>query len=532
MRNPIIEAVDESVRRRIESNLQHYAPFLAMLTAWKQAIDADLEAAEWRVMRRLLSQHLPSGDWRFPAQTLAVPQEPSHREWNPMKSLYDPLSGTEWTVSGQGWTLPTTLESVQILPLPDQAALVFNFSVTSPFASQPLLTPEQGQLLFVAAEESLLESLSQAQWFIQQPRQGVSYAEATRYDGYLEFERELAVSRWSQRHLEAWLPPFYPYSRKFLHVRPLRNQEPAPDFPFLGECPQNLFRLLAIVSISDANRLHSTSLQSLFLPNALPLIQASCTQQQLVEVPFEVGEQTRATFAGVINCFCAIAYRGAQPLRARFEIEQAPEESSVDSLLAKRLGVPVNVYCDTEATHVKIYFNALGEEVPRPNFLEAAREGRFTVPFPPVGAFNQTFASEHAEGLHYYLYHGFLRPAMLTEGDIHEILRHIPSARQMFDLSSTQVEVSLEDYPVSVAQPWHNYLWPSVIGSAPLIERQIRHMARSGVFITPLVRLKLKPLPHLADLPRFLVEEGARHAAASISQFFQIGMYVVVGELA
>lgn len=530
MRNEIIEALDESVRRRIESNLQHYAPFLAMLTAWKQAIEADLEAAEQRVMHRLLSQHLPAGEWRFPAQTLAVPQEPLQRDWDVTKSFYDPLSATEWIPSGRGWTLPTRLESGQLLPLQNQSLLILNFVVTSPLAGQTLLTSEQGQLLFVAAEESFLQALSQAQWFVQQPRQGLRRAETTRYEGYLEFERELAVSRWSQRHLEAWLPPFYPYSRKFLHIRPARSSDPAPLLPFIDECPPQTLRLIAIVDESTASRLQSASVHSLFLPNALPVIQASCMQQQLAEIPFEVGEQTRATFAGVVNCFCAIAYRETQPLRARFEVERAHEESSLESLLAKRLGVPVNVYCDTDATLVKIYFNTVGEEVTRPSVLEAAREARFNVPFPPVGALNQTFSDESAEGVHYHLYHNFLRPAMLTEGDVHEILRHVPSIRQIFDLSATQIEISLEDYPLSASLPWHNYLWPSVVSDAPLIERQIRSMAHSGVFITPLLRLKLTPQPHFTDLPRFIVEEGARHAASVISQFFQLGMYVVVGE--
>lgn len=532
MKSPILEFIDESVRGRIEANLQDYAPFLAMLTAWKQALDAELEAAEERVMHRLINQSFTTGVWHFPAQTLVVPQDPLLRDWNSSKSLYDSLSGAAWIPCGQGWTLPSTLDSVQIEPYQNQSILVLNFTISGAHAGQPLLTSNQGQLIFVAGEEALLQSLSQAHWFIQQPRQGVMPAEAHRYEGFLEFERELAVARTAQRHLEIWLPPFYPYSRKFLHVHPAHTSATVPNFPFLDECAPRVFRLLAIIDEPTANRLRTTPLQSVFIPNALPVIQASCMQQRLADIPFSVGEQMRTTFAGVEKCFCAIAYRDWQPVRAHFEVDSSFEGTPLGSLLANRLGDTVKVYCDPEATLVKIYFNTLGAEASRPSFLESEREARFSAPYPPVGAFTHNASDATTEGLHYYLYHYFLRPTMLTEGDIYEILRHIPSVRQMFNLSATQIEVSLEDYPLSASQPWHNYLWPSVVSSAPLIERQIRSMARSGVFITPLVRLKMAPLPHLNDYPRFLIEEGARHAAAVISQFFQIGMYIVIGELA
>ena len=76
----ILASMPRDMRQRVLADYEsHYAPFLAMLAGWKGAVQTHYTLGEASAIARLQDQFFPLGDWRFPAQALAVPQRPVER---------------------------------------------------------------------------------------------------------------------------------------------------------------------------------------------------------------------------------------------------------------------------------------------------------------------------------------------------------------------------------------------------------------------------------------------------------------------
>jgi hypothetical protein len=176
--------------------------------------------------------------------------------------------------------------------------------------------------------------------------------------------------------------------------------------------------------------------EPLFLLNALPVIQAQVLRQSVQAVPFEAGEWVKVSFAGVQNCFFASAYGESSHRRAWFEIES---ENIAPEFFAGHI---VNVFAEPNSEEVSIYYDCkgreIGAEISSPARLSGGRGAQFSVPYPPVGGNTFSSATTESGGLHYYLYHSLFRPAMLTHGDIIEILRHQPY-NDWFELPRTSL---------------------------------------------------------------------------------------------
>jgi hypothetical protein len=519
---PLLQHLDSTVRERILQNLKHYAPLLGMLLAWKETMEAELEAVQQKLLVGMLRQFLPSGQWNFPAQAIAVLEQPFAEQWDLDTVLHDPLSDTAWVVCGSGFTLPISLEKYTMCPYHNGFLLQLWLTRTSGY--HDLFREGQGMLIFVAGSEDLFSRLVRAEWVLTLPRQGAFAMEVSRYEGFLEFERQLGAARASQRHLEPFLPPFHPYSRKFLLCRP--NFERPTTTPQAESLSDN--QLLISVFIDEAAcsliEAHPRS-EPLFLLNALPVIQAQVLRQSVQAVPFEAGEWVKVSFAGVQNCFFASAYGESSHRRAWFEIES---ENIAPEFFA---GYIVNVFAEPNSEEVSIYYDCkgreIGAEISSPAMLSGGRGALFSVPYPPVGGNAFSSATTESGGLHYYLYHSLFRPAMLTHGDIIEILKHQPY-NDWFELSRTSLATEVISSPLTVSSLLGEYLWPSIVSGMPIVEQHSAGVWQGGVCLTPILNLLLLPRQGVS-MPKFLLQEAAQHAASVIGQYFQIGLYKIQG---
>jgi hypothetical protein len=523
----ILDQMDPGLQERVKSELSKYAPFLGMLAAWKGAVEEHVAEVESRTLSRLMEQFFPVGEWRFPAQTIAVPRELGYREITMETDFTDPLTNLTWTPCGRGWTLPSEITEWSVEQVAAECfALVLSIRYEGQEPALSYLTSEQGQLAFVWGEETLVDALANAQWAIRYPGQSPKPIGVERYTGYLEFEREMGIARLSQRQLEPWLPPFYPYSRKFLHFfysSPDTTTSRVPEWICKNHYDQ--ICLVALIDRNTAARLAAMGEQCPLVLNAIPVVQMAVLTQPVVAPLQMVGDAYKINFAGLTNFFAAIARTGNTIHRVR--CERTPVDIPEGSRVVEQNMYHVGVICDQTATEVKVYFGCLGADVRVGEYLLRPGGQRFDVPLPPMGAMNFSLTKASDEGSRYYWYHTLLRPPLLTEGDIMEILSHLPSCREWFDLSRTSIHLDVAMEPRQALSIWETYLYPSLITESNLLMQRIDSFATAHIALVPVMRLRFSP--QRKDLPAFLLADAASHAASVVSQYFMIGWYRVEG---
>jgi hypothetical protein len=530
----ILEQMDPAVRQRVDEEYMKFAPFIGLVSAWKAAVEEHLSVIERNVTMRLAEQFFPQGDWRFPAQTLAVPQDLTAREFTMETDFKDMFTGATWRPCGRGWALPSQVVRCEVERGWDQSALVCEVRYEGK-PDEPLLTPERHQLAFVRGSETVVAALAKARWAIQYPGKPFEPISVERYDGYVEFEREMSVARLTQRQLEAWLPPCYPYSRKFLRFsadahkgdahKGLDYVANADDWSWLREGGE-FTRLVALIDDATADLLAAEGGENPLIFNAVPVAQMKVMPQSIVAPLHAVGETYKVPFLGVSNFFAATAWsvneRG-EVVFHRASFTRTPHENPS---LAN-----VDVTCDQTVGEVRVFCECLGEDSnpgrDHPEYL--SRGGRrFAVTLPSVGGMNVSLAPSNPIGRSYW-YHSMLRPGLLTLGDVQEILSHLPACRAYFDLQSASVQLDVVNQPWVERTPWDNYLWPTVISEASLLEMRTNYLTRSRVPIIPVMRLSLPR--NYSDVPAFLLDDIARYAASVLSQYFMIGWYRIEGQV-
>ncbi len=538
----ILAHLDPAVRQRIEADRSRFEPFLGLLSAWKAAVDEHLSRVEHNVSGRLAEEFFPQGDWRFPAQTIAVPDDLRDREVSSEMPFTDPLTGSTWTPCGPGWTLPSEIARWTLERGPqDQYALLCDVRYEDPSPDSPPITAERGQIAFVHGSEVLVAALADAEWAVQYPEGPLQPIAADRYQGYLAFEQEMGVAEGVQRHLEAWLPPCHPYSRKFLHLHPRSTSPEQPEAgqwqwldevaPFEPPQDEPTLRLAAMVNEATADALESRADESPLILNAIPLGQMSVLLQPIVDTLHAVGDAYKVTFSRCSNFFAAAARAGGVVHQARFV--RTPVRDPRRASRAGQEAWSVDVTCDQTATEVKVYHQCLGEESnpgrDRPERLTRPMGQRFSVPLPALGAMNVMSAAEGAVGARRHWYHNLLRPRLLTEGDVRQILADLPVCRDYFDLEQTAIQLDVLSEPWVQRTPWDTYLWPSIVSEQSLLELRTSYLTATRVPIVPVLRLHLQPRRH--DVAAFLLEDLARYAASFLSRYFMVGWYRIEGRV-
>ena len=535
----ILARMPREMRHRVTADYEtHYAPFLAMLAGWKGAVQEHFVQAEQSAVAHLEEQFFPLGDWKFPAQTLAVPVRPPARTMNIAEgaSFTDP-AGAPWLVCGPGWLQPTTLRDAAVQWSDTDCLISIDCDC---LASEPVENIlERGQLAFLAVPEEVMEALDGAAWWVQTPKAGARPARFLRHDGGIAFEREMQTARMNQRHLDLWLPPFHPYSRKMVCLSlgagntsppgpvPAAHgleRSPASGFRFVGVVPRPKARAAAALREISARR---TSIPWVSL-NAVPVVQTSLSDNVFYPPFPRIGQEHALRMSGVPGIFAAaVRHDGASVpaslIRLPSQDPMAPEPDVQVQFPQAQAG----------ATQVKIYHGSWGRArmgaLDSPTSLEKPPL-RFSIPYPALGGATLGGPADRAEWVRTAWYHSVLRPPLLTEGDLWEIIRQRQGEMgEMLRLRSAVREIVND--PETGGDHWRSYLWPSVLareaafgagegipspGSLPLIQSlRVTFERASG-----------------ANLPDFLLTDLANYLASILSQYFVLSTFRIEGQVA
>ncbi len=535
----ILARMPREMRHRVAADYEtHYAPFLAMLAGWKGAVQEHYLQAEKSSVAHLEEQFFPLGDWKFPAQMLAVPQRPPARTTEIAEGtpFTDP-AGSPWLSCGEGWVQPTALRDASVQWPEGDCLVVIDADYLSTEPLQGIL--ERGQLAFLAVPEEALEALARATWWVLTPGEALRPARFTRFDGYMAFEREMQTARMNQRHLDLWLPPFHPYGRKMVSLS-LAGDDTAPPPPLLERrlLDRGLdsgFRFVGIVPAPEgraASALRGMSAGRAGVPwvslNAVPVLQAGLSDN-IFYPPFpRVGQEHALRMSGVPGLFAAVVRHDG--LDVPSSLVRLPSQDPLATEPDVQVQFP---QVQAGVTQVKIYYGSWGlgrmGALDTPTSLEKAPL-RFSIPYRALGGATVGGPADRAEWVRTAWYHSVLRPPLLTEGDLWEIIRQRQGELgKMLRFRSAAREI-IHDPDLGAAH-WRSYLWPSVLA------RESAFGAGDGVpspVSVPLIQNLRITFERAvgADVPDFLLTDMANYLASVLSQYFVLSTFHVEGQVA
>lgn len=531
----ILARLPREMRHRVVADYEtHYAPFLALLAGWKGAVQEHYVQAEKSSLARLEEQFFPLGDWKFPAQTLAVPQRPPARTTDiAAGAAFTDPAGAPWQASGEGWVQPTVLRDVSLRWSDDQLYVTIEADA---LPSEPLENIlKRGQLAFLGVPEEILEALAGADWWVATPYEPLRAACLTRFDGYLSFEREMQMARMNQRHLDLWLPPFHPYGRKMVNLSLAENAVPPPGgllaslgldrgldtgVRFVGVLtPRG--RAAAALREMSAHRLQDPWISL----NAVPVVQTA-QSDNIFYPPFpQIGQDHALRMSGVPSIFAATVRQDGHDVPAT--LIRLPSSDPLASEMDVQVQFP---QARAGITQVKIYHGSWGQRGGRdaPSLLEKAPL-RFSTPYPALGGITLGGPADRAEWVRTSWYHSVLRPPLLTEGDLWEIIRQRQG--ELGEILRFQSAVrEIVQVPDRGGFHWRSYLWPSVLA------RESTFRMEEGIpspDSTPLIQSLRIMFDRVAgtQVPDFLASDMANYLASVISQYFVLSTFRVEGQV-
>ena len=542
----ILAHMPPEMRQRVLADYEsHYAPFLAMLAGWKGAVQEHYTHGEASVIAKLEEQFFPLGEWKCPAQTLATPQRPPERTMSVDgdTQFLDPL-GRSWMASGTGWLLPTTLRTGQAQWVNEECFVVIEADYKGKEALEPLL--RRGQLLFAALPEDAVAVLGDSPWWVLLPGAN-SYRQArlTRYDGYLAFEREMQTARLSQRHLDLWLPAFYPYSRKIVCLTLDEERQPEAerevlDLGWLGRSVQSGFRFVGrirpqterhrrvLASLRDgARRAPAVPLVHL---NPVPVVQTALADSVFYPPFRRIGEQYALHLAGVPDLFAAVANQDGAAMPTSVTRLPSTDPRTTEPEIRVQFH-----QAEAQVTRVKLYHSSVGpgrmSSQEAPSVLETTlTKMRFDVPFRPVGGTLIGGTSDRADWARIAWYHSVLRPPLLTEGDLAELIQQRRGAvDDLVHFHRAACEIAHEAEAGNTY--WRSYLWPTLVASRDSYDARYGEIPAPNVIpLVQTLRVSFKA-SSTADVPVFLLNAAADYLASVLSQYFVLSCFRVEGQV-
>ena len=539
----ILMHMPREMRQRVLADYDsHYAPFLAMLAGWKGAVQEHYTLGEASVIAHLEEEFFPLAEWKCPGQTLATPQKPPERttDMDGETRLTDPV-GRPWLASGTGWLQPTTLRSGQAQWVNEDAFVVIEADYRGAAPLEPLL--RRGQLLCAAVSEDMIATLDSGDWWAMLPGdQEYRRARLTRHDGYLAFEREMQTARLNQRNLDLWLPAFHPYARKMVCLRLDERADSggeAPNLSWLGRGLTSGFRFVgrmrpksrsqqrALTGLREQSRRASTPL---FHLNAVPVVQTALADS-LFYSPFQrVGEQYAVRTKGVSGLFAAVAQHDGVAVPVSVARLPSTERNAEPDVQVQFLQTKANM------TRVKLYHSSFGEGRPdgqdTPTVLETVTtKMRFDVPFRPTGGVTLGTPEKREDWARRAWYHSVLRPPLLTEGDLAELIRQRQGAVGGL-LSFHRAAREIAHDPASEGVHWRSYLWPSVVASQDSFDARYGEIpAPNAIPLLQTLCVFFKPASSAAGMPPFLLDDAALYLASVLSQYFVLSCFRVEGQV-
>lgn len=533
----ILARLPREMRHRVVADYEtHYAPFLAMLAGWKGAVQEHYLQAEKASVARLEEQFFPLGDWKFPAQTLAVPQRPPARATEVTEGLtFADSAGSPWMACGAGWIQPTALRDAAVQWSGEDCLAVID--VDQPGAEPAGVTLERGQLAFLGVPEEALTALSRAAWWVLVPGEGFRPASFTRFDGYMAFEREMQTARMNQRQLDLWLPPFHPYGRKM--VRLGLGAGDAPPHPLLAaeRLDRGLdsgFRFVGVIASPHGQA--AAALRALGARrsgptwvslNAVPVVQTGLSDN-IFYPPFpRVGQEHALRMTGVPGIFAATVRHDG--LDVPSSLVRLPSQDPLATEPDVQVQFP---QVQAGVTQVKIYYGSWGRGrmgmLDTPTSLEKAPL-RFSIPYLALGGATVGGPTDRAEWARTAWYHSVLRPPLLTEGDLWEIIRQRQGDLGGMLRFRSAVREIVND-PETGGIHWRSYLWPSVLARESAFEGEGVPSPDSVPLIQSL-RITFERAAPL-EVPDFLLADMANYLASILSQYFVLSTFRIEGQVA
>jgi len=532
----VLAHMPREMRRRVLADYEtHYAPFLSMLAGWKGAVQEHYLQSEAASVARLEEQFFPLGDWRFPAQSVALPQRPAPRTTDiSFGSSFSDAANNPWIASGEGWLQPTTLRGLAAQWTERDCLVTLDVDYLASGPVDPILG--RGQLAFVAAPESALEALERGSWWALTPAGKPRALSLTRYDGYMEFEREIQTARMNQRHLDLWLPPFYPYSRKIICLRFSDSDRPMPpEIERLGQGLKTGFRCAGFFAAPGAQAAAALRAltasrregQAVWL-NPVPVVQAALADTVFYPPFPRVGQEHALRMTGVPSLFAASVRQDGRAAPASLVRLPSPDP------LAAEPDVQVQFpQTGASVTQVKLFHGSLGARaaplLDLPAVLEKAPL-RFTMPFLPLGGATVGGPADRAEWARTAWYQSVLRPPLLSEGDLVEIIRQRQkSLGEMLRFRSAARSI-VHDASFGGAH-WRSYLWPSLIARPESFNAGGEIPSPDSMPLIQKLILTFERVPGM-DAPDFLLSDLADYLASALSQYFVLSTFQIEGRLA
>lgn len=532
----VLEHMPREMRRRVLADYEtHYAPFLAMLAGWKGAVQEHYLQSQAASLARLEEQFFPLGDWRFPAQSLALPQRPAPRTTDiGFGAAFSDAANNAWIAAGEGWLQPTALRDLAAQWSGPDCVVTLDVDYLASGSVDPILA--RGQLAFVAAPEAALEALESGSWWLLTPGGKPRALSLTRYAGYMEFEREIQTARMSQRHLDLWLPPFYPYSRKIVCLRLSESASPAPpEIEHLRESVKTGFRCAGLFAAPGAPK--AAALRAFIAPrrdssafclNPVPVVQAAVADTVFYPPFPRVGQEHALRLTGVPRLFAASVRQDGFAVSAALARLPSPDPLSAEPDVQVQFP-----QTGASVTQVKLYHSSLGARAAQALDLPAVLEHaplRFTAPFPPLGGTTVGGSANRAEWARTAWYQSVLRPPLLSEGDLIEIIRQRQAhLGEMLRLRSAARSIT-HDASFGSAH-WRSYLWPSLIARSESFNAGGEIPSPDSLPLIQKLVLTFERVPGI-EAPDFLFSDMADYLASALSQYFVLSTFQIEGRLA
>jgi hypothetical protein len=494
-------------------NVPAYAPWLEMLAGIDSRFTELVEIARIRAGDRLWNQSYQKFAYRFPAQTLFVPQKPREQIIDMTMNLRSHGSDIVWTPAGCGVTHDCTMEIFQS-SVDAQGQNLFRWHIRG----KPNLLESPGLLAYAHGPEGFLSDLKQAHWAVRYPGDAVFRSiEVQRYEGYLQTEELLEVTRSTQTHIESCLPPCYPYSRRMFA---LKESGLSTDF-ISSDVIRNIpiadehIQIVSILATGTDLTWGMDPQQGPLVINAVPATQMQVRSEEITRLSYKTGDSVRVTFPRETDCFAAIALEGARTLPCHFTVDACPLPGfDGNAVFDIHVTAPVN------ASATRIFTGCRGERV---NFIMDSQpvhstDGQpFTMYLPPIGGVDASCWDGQP------LSHALGPRSLLTEGDACELLARLPSCSACFDINRVIFRNEGLDLAENPPSPWSTFLWPSILPTSYFTgsSSEAADVRMDGYAQTLRLRLPVQ----LSLTPAYLLQDIARHAADTLSCYHMFGLY-------
>ncbi len=298
----------------------------------------------------------------------------------------------------------------------------------------------------------------------------------------------------------------------------------------MGRDPKSGFRCVGQLSAPAAGAALRAMTVSL---NAVPAVQTALSDN-VVFPPFpRVGQDHALRLPGVPRLFAASVRQDGRPVPSSLIRLPSPDP------LAAEPDVQVQFpQAGAGVTGVKLYYGSLGAEAADTLDLPAALEKaplRFSVPFPLAGGVSVGDPATRLDWTRTAWYQSVLRPPLLSEGDLIEIIRQrrkslgMGSTGEMLRFRSAARRIVHD--PDSGGAHWRSYLWPSLLARAEAFGAGDGLPAPDSM---PLIQSLLLTFERVAgaEIPDFLVSDMAHYLASVLSQYFVLSTFQIEGRVA